>query len=158
MYVQADLRLCWSHIPHCWKSHVAAQILMYFSPWSFSCLCKQCRSWLMLHSATFQLSLFCLPRRVIKVWTVSWLYIYAGVWLGIKGLLFQVSPLVETLCCVFEQDTLSAAYYWFNPGRPIRTWLKNCWLRRKESKQTNFHVSQFYKIKSTSKVHDIVYY
>ena len=23
---QADLRLCWSHIPHCWKSHVAAQI------------------------------------------------------------------------------------------------------------------------------------
>ena len=20
-YVQADLRLCWSHIPHCWKSH-----------------------------------------------------------------------------------------------------------------------------------------
>ena len=24
---QADLSLCWSHIPHCWKSHVAAQIL-----------------------------------------------------------------------------------------------------------------------------------
>ena len=23
---QADLRLCWSHIPHCWKSHVAAQL------------------------------------------------------------------------------------------------------------------------------------
>ena len=21
-YAQADLRLCWSHIPHCWKSHV----------------------------------------------------------------------------------------------------------------------------------------
>ena len=21
-YVQADLRLCWSHKPHCWKSHV----------------------------------------------------------------------------------------------------------------------------------------
>ena len=23
-YAEADLRLCWSHIPHCWKSHVAA--------------------------------------------------------------------------------------------------------------------------------------
>ena len=27
-YAQADLRLCWSHIQHCWKSHVAAQILL----------------------------------------------------------------------------------------------------------------------------------
>ena len=26
-YAQADLRLCWSHIPHCWKSHVVAQIM-----------------------------------------------------------------------------------------------------------------------------------
>ena len=26
MYVQADLWLCWSHIPHCWKSHVAAHM------------------------------------------------------------------------------------------------------------------------------------
>ena len=25
-YVQADLSLCWSHIPHCWKSHVLAHI------------------------------------------------------------------------------------------------------------------------------------
>ena len=25
-YAHADLRLCWSHIPHCWKSHVAAQL------------------------------------------------------------------------------------------------------------------------------------
>ena len=24
--MQADLGLCWSHIPHCWKSHVAAHI------------------------------------------------------------------------------------------------------------------------------------
>ena len=23
-YAQADLSLCWSHIPHCWKSHVVA--------------------------------------------------------------------------------------------------------------------------------------
>ena len=25
-YAQADLRLCWSHILHCWKSYVAAQV------------------------------------------------------------------------------------------------------------------------------------
>ena len=25
-YAQADLRLCWSHIPHCWRSYVAAHI------------------------------------------------------------------------------------------------------------------------------------
>ena len=24
MYAQADLRPCWSHIPHCWKSHSTA--------------------------------------------------------------------------------------------------------------------------------------
>ena len=32
-YVQADLRLCWSHIPHCWKSHVAAHLSFWL--WSF---------------------------------------------------------------------------------------------------------------------------
>ena len=25
-YVQADLWLCWSHIPHCWKSHALAHL------------------------------------------------------------------------------------------------------------------------------------
>ena len=25
-YVQADLRLCWSHMPHCWKSYALAQL------------------------------------------------------------------------------------------------------------------------------------
>ena len=25
--MQADLRHCWSHIPHCWKSHVTAHML-----------------------------------------------------------------------------------------------------------------------------------
>ena len=29
MYAQADLRLCWSHIPHCWKSPVAAHFVLY---------------------------------------------------------------------------------------------------------------------------------
>ena len=26
-YAQADLNLCWLHIPHCWKSHIAAHLL-----------------------------------------------------------------------------------------------------------------------------------
>ena len=26
--MQADLRLCWLHIPHCWKSHALALIIM----------------------------------------------------------------------------------------------------------------------------------
>ena len=26
-YAQADLRLCWSHIPHCWKYHVTAYLM-----------------------------------------------------------------------------------------------------------------------------------
>ena len=25
-YAQADLRLCWLHIPHCWKSHALVQL------------------------------------------------------------------------------------------------------------------------------------
>ena len=29
-YAQADLRLCCSHIPHCWKSHVAAHLFCLF--------------------------------------------------------------------------------------------------------------------------------
>ena len=28
-YAQADLRRCWSHIPHCWKSHVTAQLYSF---------------------------------------------------------------------------------------------------------------------------------
>ena len=26
-YAQADLRLCWSHIPHFWKFHVVAHLM-----------------------------------------------------------------------------------------------------------------------------------
>ena len=29
--MQAELRLCWSHIPHCWKSRVKAQIYYIIS-------------------------------------------------------------------------------------------------------------------------------
>ena len=45
VYAQADLSLCWSHIPHCWKSHVMVHMawvkhncLLHFSafPVSFS--------------------------------------------------------------------------------------------------------------------------
>ena len=30
VYAQANLRLCWSHIPHCWKSHVTTHIYFIF--------------------------------------------------------------------------------------------------------------------------------
>ena len=30
--MQADLRLCWSHIPHCWKSHVVAHMSECYGP------------------------------------------------------------------------------------------------------------------------------
>ena len=30
--MQAGLSLCWSHIPHCWKSHAAAHLLFVIAP------------------------------------------------------------------------------------------------------------------------------
>ena len=33
-FTQANLRLCWSHIKHCWKSHVAAHLCL------LSCGCQ----------------------------------------------------------------------------------------------------------------------
>ena len=36
VYVQAGLSLCWSHIPHCWKSHVGAHIPEGHWPWHLS--------------------------------------------------------------------------------------------------------------------------
>ena len=44
-YEQADLRLCWSHIPHCWKSHVTAWYFIIFMCVAFTCtyFYKQCR-------------------------------------------------------------------------------------------------------------------
>ena len=37
--------------------------------------------------------------------------------LGIKGMLVRDALLAESLCCVIEQDNLTAALYWFNPAR-----------------------------------------
>ena len=62
----------------------------------------------------------------------SWIWINAlkKWWVPLKGSLhtrrwFDVSPIRWILCLVLV-----------NPGRPIPTWLKNCWLGRKESIQT----------------------
>ena len=40
---------------------------------------------------------------------------------------------------VLEQDTMSSASYWFNPGRPVRTLLKNvdCVIKQNQNKETN---------------------
>ena len=40
---------------------------------------------------------------------------------GIERLLVGTSLTWVSLCCVIEQDTVSAALYWFNPGRLIPT-------------------------------------
>ena len=45
---------------------------------------------------------------------------------GTKGLLVGISASLESLACELEQDTLSAAKYWFDHGRPVSTWLKEC--------------------------------
>ena len=37
-YAQADLRLCWSLIQHCWKSHAALQNFITMSRVEFMCL------------------------------------------------------------------------------------------------------------------------
>ena len=38
---QADLRHCWSHIPHYWKSHVVAQIMSGALPSNCVCMIKE---------------------------------------------------------------------------------------------------------------------
>ena len=55
-YAQADLRLCWLHIPHCWKSHALTQITYVQSatlirglPYNFSYLC-----WLFFQNHLFR--------------------------------------------------------------------------------------------------------
>ena len=39
-YAQADPRLCWLHIPHCWKSHVEAQIIFWSCSWGYGTILK----------------------------------------------------------------------------------------------------------------------
>ena len=56
-YAQADLRLCWSHIQHCWKSHVAAQM---------DTLTNNEYLDEMPHNAAFHQALHCLLRQNIQ--------------------------------------------------------------------------------------------
>ena len=48
---------------------------------------------------------------------VQWL----SVWLNTEYFWYQAST--DALRCIHEQDILSSALYYFNPGRPIPTWL-----------------------------------
>ena len=59
---------------------------------------------------------------------------WLSAWLQTKGQRVSASP--ASPCCVFEQDTFILALYWFNQGRPVPTWLKNCLLGCKESNET----------------------
>ena len=51
--------------------------------------------------------------------------------------LWWVEASSVSLHCVFEQDILILAKYWFNSGRRVPTQHKNCLLGRKESNQSN---------------------
>ena len=75
--------------------------------------------------------------------------------LGIEGLLVRASLLAESQCCVVEQDTLSAAKYWFNPGRPISTWLKNCWLKNETKQKYCTKCSTKWRLRSNESWHEI---
>ena len=44
-YAQADLRLCWSHIPHCWKSRAATLISLPSSDCSSKTARSRSLSW-----------------------------------------------------------------------------------------------------------------
>ena len=66
-YAQADLRLCWSHIPHCWKSHALAHIVISHIPMIGTAVCPWARHFI-----------FCLvlvqPGRLVPTWLiVFWL-------------------------------------------------------------------------------------
>ena len=54
---------------------------------------------------------------------------------------------VAVLCpCLWArvEDYLSAALFWFNPGRPVLTWLKNFWMGVKiQNKQTTHAEPRF---------------
>ena len=43
-YALADLSLCWSHIPHCWKSHVVAQLCVLQQFFQDYVLIQNCKS------------------------------------------------------------------------------------------------------------------
>ena len=57
----------------------------------------------------------------------------------------KVRASVVSLRCVLEQDTLILAQYWFNPGRPVPWYLKDCLLGHKRLNQTN-KTSKFHKM------------
>ena len=55
-YAQADLRLCWSHIPHCWKSHVAAHFsFLYKTIYKANDKCADQTAWMRMLASTFLL-------------------------------------------------------------------------------------------------------
>ena len=57
---------------------------------------------------------------VTKWWSVR---------LEIEGSLVQASP--EALCYVLDQDTLSSALYWFNPGKTVDRDIKKQFKKKK---------------------------
>ena len=60
-YAQADLRLYWSHIPHCWKSHVTAKLWSIIVPKDSFILVNSVEPDVTWYAA-FHLGIHCLPK------------------------------------------------------------------------------------------------
>ena len=69
-YAQADLRLCWSRIPHCWKSHALAHIVISHIPIIGTAVCSLARHFILF-------LVLVQPERFHPTWLIVF-------WLGCK--------------------------------------------------------------------------
>ena len=85
------------------------------------------------------LSFMSLQFALVKQYTrkkTAWYSVSLGIW----GLLVRVFMYCRRSHCIVSLSKILYPLFCsagFNPGRPVSTWLKNCWLGRKESKQRN---------------------
>ena len=104
-YEHADLMFCWSHIPHCWKSHVAAHI--------------KCQTLNMLSSGAFievlnfRLSLYQPPFRTSASCKISGdtVYLYRLVW-AIAASIYEPRHEISNnvVCATSKASDQPAAY------------------------------------------------
>ena len=73
-YAQADLRLCWSHIPHCWKSHALAHF------WVILCIGKCTMCFEMTKVRLFK----DLKKIISKSSTKIWCFFYEPLWSNVS--------------------------------------------------------------------------
>ena len=93
-YAQADLRLCWSHIPNSWKSHALAQIYfklsqtiiskLYFFHWRkfLSWQTVQILMKCSINSVAFCLYFHCLQKYPFRGFQLNFVYLLERLWYG----------------------------------------------------------------------------